>query len=126
MPEPDRYSLRSKLLAATNVQRDTPPWRKRSQREIDDIMDPCRWREPVYAWLWANWEQVAKARMHQNRWNRLHWQQITRIAELDGIKGSRGEPPNANSVRRVWDRVVRDLERQEDLRTTRGRRKAGL
>ena len=26
----------------------------------------------------------------------------------DGVKGSRGEPPNANSVRRVWGRVCRD------------------
>ena len=32
---------------------------------------------------------------------------------LEGILGSRGEPPNANSVRRVWDRVVRDKERRE-------------
>jgi hypothetical protein len=28
----------------------------------------------------------------------------------DGVVGSRGEPPNANSVRRVWARVRQDKE----------------
>jgi hypothetical protein len=29
---------------------------------------------------------------------------------MDGVTGSRGNPPNANSVRRVWDRVCQDKE----------------
>ena len=29
------------------------------------------------------------------------------------VAGAAGEPPNANSVRRVWDRVVRDKEKQD-------------
>ena len=41
------------------------------------------------------------------------------------VNGSRGKPPNANSVRRVWNRVVTYLERRNDMRTTRARRKAG-
>ena len=41
----------------------------------------------------------------------MQWREIARIAELDGVKGSRGEPPNVNSVRRVWDRVVTYPER---------------
>ena len=126
MTEPNRYSLRSKLLEATNVDRAKRRYRKISKAEWDDIFDPCRWREPVFAWLLANWEQVFKARTRLEMSARLEWKDIARIMELDGVKGSRGEPPNANSVRRVWDRVVTYLEREEDLRTTRGRRRAGL
>ena len=126
MTEPNRYSLRSKLLEATNVERAKCRYRKISKAEWDDIFDPCRWREPVFAWLLANWEQVFKARTRLEMSARLEWKDIARIMELDGVKGSRGEPPNANSVRRVWDRVVIYLERDEDLRTTRGRWRAGL
>ena len=52
---PDRISLRSNLLAATLAQRTRPRWRTISKAEWDRIHDPCQWREPVYAWLWANW-----------------------------------------------------------------------
>lgn len=126
MTEPDRLSLRSKLLEATNAERAKNRYRKISKAEWDDIFDPCRWREPVFAWLLANWEQVFKARTRLELSARLKWKDIARIAELDGVKGSRGEPPNANSVRRVWDRVVSYLERQaeRDMRMTRARQKA--
>jgi hypothetical protein len=80
---------------------------------LDRILDPCAWREPVYAWLLANHGKVVRARQHRNGWNRMHWAEIARIMDLDGVKGSRGEPPNANSVRRVWGRVCRDKEERE-------------
>jgi hypothetical protein len=40
-------------------------------------------------------------------WNRMHWDKIARIMVMDGVVGSRGDPANASSVRRVWDRVRR-------------------
>jgi hypothetical protein len=106
----DRISLRSKILAAAVTQRDKPPWPRLSRAELDQISDPCGWREPVYAWLLANHGAVVRARQHRNGWNRMHWAEIARIMDMDGVKGSRGEPPNANSVRRVWARVCRDKE----------------
>ena len=74
------------------------------------LNDPTSGKEPVYTWLWVNFDQVLKAR---TRWDGLRWDAIARVMTEDGILGSRGEPPNANSVRRVWDRVVRDKERRE-------------
>ena len=109
----DRIALQSKLLVSAIAQRDTPPWRKMSKKELAEMFDPCRWREPVYAWLLANHAKVIRARQHRNGWNGLHWQEIARIMELEGIKGSRGDPPNANSVRRVWGRVCDDMEKQK-------------
>jgi hypothetical protein len=61
LPMPDRISLRSKLLEAANAQRDRRPWRRLTRKELDDMFDPCRWREPVYAWLLANHAQVERA-----------------------------------------------------------------
>jgi hypothetical protein len=50
----------------------------------------------------GNYRPVERARQHRNGWNRMHWDEIARIMVLAGVKGSRGDPPNANSVRRVW------------------------
>ena len=110
---PDRIALRSKLLAAAVAERDKPRFRHMSRKEWDKIFDPSRSREAVYAWLLANHAKVIKARQHRNGWNGMQWSEIARIMVLDGILGSRGEPPNANSVRRVWDRVVRDKEKRD-------------
>jgi hypothetical protein len=52
---PDRISLRSKLLEVAKTQRDRPPWRKLTRKELDEMFDPCRRREPVFAWLLANY-----------------------------------------------------------------------
>jgi hypothetical protein len=109
----DRISLQSKLLAAAVAQWDTPPWRRLNRKELDQILDPCAWREPVYAWLLANHAKVVRARQHRNGWNGMHWAEIVRIMEMEGVNGSRGEPPNADSVRRLWGRVCRDKEERE-------------
>ncbi len=102
----------SKLLAAV-AERDKPRFRHMSRKEWDEIFYPCRSRKPVDTWPLANHVKVIKARQHRNGWNGLQWGEIARIMALDGILGSRGEPPNANSVRRVWDRVVREARRAE-------------
>ncbi len=68
----------------------------------------------IYAWLWANFIKVCRARTPRNGSNGLRWDEIAQIMEMDGVVGSRGDPPNANSVRRVWDRVWRDKEREAE------------
>ena len=69
------------------------------------LNDPTSGKEPVYTWLLVNFDQVLKARA---RWDGLRWDAIARVMIEDGILGSRGGPPNANSERRVWDRVLRE------------------
>jgi CelD/BcsL family acetyltransferase involved in cellulose biosynthesis len=83
----DLISLQSKLLAAAVAQRDAPRWRRMSRKELDQILDPCAWHEPVYAWLLANHAEVVRVRQHRNGWNRMHWAEIARIMEVEGVKG---------------------------------------
>lgn len=104
-----RQDLQSKLLANAVAEMNKPefPGSGRGLREF--LSDPCNWREPVYAWLLANLERVLKVRYPKSR-NPMTWCEIARIMELEGVKGSRGDPPNANSVRRVWHRVCADFK----------------
>lgn len=109
----DRIALQFKLLDAAIAQRNQPRWRKLSKRDWEEMFDPCSYREPVYAWLLANHAKVIRARQHRNGWNGLQWCEIARIMVMDNVVGSRGEPPNANSVRRVWTRVCKDKADRE-------------
>lgn len=68
---------------------------------------PFNVREPVFCWLWVNHDEVALLRVGGMRWT---WYGITQAMLEDGVKGSRGEPPNPNSVRRVWGRVCLDVK----------------
>ena len=43
----------------------------------------------------------------------MPWDEIARITVIDVVVGSRGAPPNANSVLRVWDRVCQNKEEQD-------------
>src|ERR1700712_3097704 len=67
---------------------------------------PYNNREAVFCWLWANHAEVMEAR---ERWY-VTWHGIAAIMEKDGIKGGKGDPPTANAVRRVWDRVCLEME----------------
>ena len=97
---------RSKLLRAVVAEINKPHRTTAAERRMfEQMADPSNWREPVYAWLWVNQAEVLDLR---TRWDGLSWKGIVRIMVEDGVKGSRGEPPNANSVRRVWGRVCRD------------------
>ena len=113
----DRTSKRlATLQAELDKQRaGTPRQRRLMAKLLEHLGDyPFNTRDPLFCWLWANHAAVADMRQ---RWDRVGWDGIAQVAGLDGIKGSRGEPPNANSVRRVWTRVCREIE--ED-----GKRKA--
>ena len=106
-----RQDLKSKRLTATlaEAKRSTVS-RAATRRLVAALSDPCNWRKPVYAWFLANHDRVLVA---CTSWNGLSWEAIAYVMTEDGILGSRGDPPNANSVRRVWDRVVRDKEDRE-------------
>lgn len=69
---------------------------------------PFNVREPVFCWLWVNHDEVALLRVGGLRWT---WYGIAKAMQEEGVKGSRGEPPNPNSVRRVWGRVYLDVKR---------------
>jgi hypothetical protein len=75
---------------------------------------PYEVREPVFCWLWANYDQVHQLR-HWRGGNiaRIGWEGIARMMREDGVIGSRGDAPNANSVRRVWARVCREKDERE-------------
>jgi hypothetical protein len=85
---------RSRLFGATPAHTSMAA---HEPRGVGSILDPCAWRVPVYAWLLANHAKVVRARQHRNGWNRMHWAEIARIMEMEGVKGSRGDMPNANS-----------------------------
>ena len=70
---------------------------------------PFDQHESVFCWLWVNHDEVAELR--SNIFGRT-WHGIAMIMQKEGVKGSRGEPPNANSVRRVWGRVCLDIEKR--------------
>ena len=106
-----RPDLKSKRLTATLAEARKPIGsRAATRRLVAALSDPCNWRKPVYAWLLANHDRVLVAR---TSWDGLSWEAIAQVMTEDGILGSRGELPNANSVRRVWDRVVRDKEKRD-------------
>jgi hypothetical protein len=66
---------------------------------------PIERRQPVFCWLWANHHEVTELRRKMF----LGWQQIADIMRNDGVVGSRGAPPNANAVRRVFGRVCLEI-----------------
>jgi hypothetical protein len=115
---------------------DPPPMRNRKSKLLRDViadMDqvlekakarkfvlrgpvyPFNCREAVFCWLWANHAEVTNLR---TRWDYITWKGIAMIMQEDGVKGWKGEPPNANSVRRVWGRVCREVEEREAWEAT--------
>ena len=107
----NRQDLKSKRLTAILAEARRPIGsRAATRRLVVALSDPCNWRKPVYAWLLANHDRVLVAR---TSWNGLGWEEIADVMTEDGILGSHGAPPNANSVRRVWGRVVRDKEKRD-------------
>ncbi len=67
--------------------------------------------------VWANQAEVAELR---SRLDGPTWEGIALIMRDDGVVGSRGQPPTANAVRRVWGRVRREIEAREARKAERG------
>jgi hypothetical protein len=61
----------------------------------------------VYRWLRARYEELARELQERAP----GWKAIAARIAADGIRGVRGGEPNAESVRRVWQRVCRDVEK---------------
>jgi hypothetical protein len=102
-----RVMKKSKLLADIIKDLDKPPFDKATNRKLLAAFAAAVRHEPVYEWLLANHAEVERLRTRRDRL-RLQWETIALIMAEDGVIGSRGAPPNANSVRRVWKRVSRD------------------
>ncbi len=85
------------------------PWTSsRPRTKPAPFADLFNRRQPVFCWLWANHREVTEQR---RRLDGLTWEGIAKIMEKDGRVGSHGKPPNGHSVRRVWDRVCKEVER---------------
>ena len=110
---------KSQLLAQVIKDAEKPPFDEATSKALLAVFE-AGLHEPVYAWLMANHAEVERMR---NRRDRVHmgWEAIAQIITEDGVLGSRGAPPNANAVRRVWKRVCRDKAARE----ARGAAKAG-
>jgi hypothetical protein len=106
---PDRRSKVLKALAADIERADRPSAADKAIFAKLSAQYPHLTREPVFCWLWDNHEQVDELR----NWRgtglaRVGWDELAKIMAEDGVVGSRGLPPNGNSVRRVWARVQRN------------------
>ena len=80
----------------------------------------------IYRWLRENFDRVEPEIVHLKR----SWESIASDIGADGVKGGRGKEPYANSVRRIWPRVCRDVavarEREaEERRSEKPRPKSG-
>jgi hypothetical protein len=60
----------------------------------------------IYRWLRENYERVK----HETANLQRTWESIAADIASDGVKGMRGRAPYAESVRRIWPRVCRDVE----------------
>jgi hypothetical protein len=109
----DRRSKRLRAFVADLERAER--WTKADAAFFDRLREeyPYGVREPVFCWLWVNYDQVHQVRYWQGgRVARIGWEGIAQMMRDDGVVGSRGEPPNANSVRRVWARVCQDKEKR--------------
>jgi hypothetical protein len=69
-------------------------------------------RSDVYRWLRKNFTKVSQGMAeHQPSWDVVAVQMAR-----EAVMGARGKPPNGHSVRRVWQRVRRDVEEEEAAR----------
>lgn len=109
---------KSKLLAgyvaeARKADRESERFSRRDRAWVNSILAryPFDCREPVFCWLWVNHDEVAEIR---SAFLGRTWHGIAMIMQKEGVKGSRGEPPNANSVRRVWGRVCADIRERAE------------
>ena len=62
-----------------------------------------RGRSSLYAWLWDHFDQLS-----QDRHGRADWIAATKQLAALGLTGKGGMPLKPDSVRKVWERVVRN------------------
>ena len=67
-----------------------------------------RGRSDLYRWLRANYKRLAP-RLAQDQ---VSWGVLAQEIAAAGLKNRKGAPPSADSVRRIWGTVCRDLARE--------------
>jgi hypothetical protein len=78
-----------------------------------------RGRSDLYRWLRANFKRLAP-RLEQDQ---ISWGVLAREIADAGLKNRKGAPPSADSVRRIWGTVCRDLAREAAAKAQRRTRK---
>jgi len=78
-----------------------------------------RGRSDLYRWLRANYKRLAP-RVEQDE---IPWGVLAREIAAAGLKNRKGAPPSADSVRRIWRTVCRDLAREAAAKAQRHTRK---
>src|SRR5271165_2251872 len=68
-----------------------------------------RGRGQIYSWLRAHHEAVAERLASQE----ATWPSLAAEMTTHGVTGRRGNPPSANAVLKVWQRVCGDLRKAE-------------
>ena len=75
-------------------------------------------RSDLYRWLRANYKRLA-LRLEQDQ---ISWGVLAREIAAAGLKNKKGAPPSADSVRRIWRTVCRDLAREAAAKAQRPHR----
>src|SRR6516162_10088525 len=78
-----------------------------------------RGRSDLYRWLRANYKRLAP-RLAQDQ---VSWGVLAQEIAAAGLKNRKGAPPSADSVRRIWGTVCRDLAREAAAKAQRRTRK---
>jgi hypothetical protein len=71
-------------------------------------------RSAVYRWLRKNFDEVSRSLAVF----RPSWDVVAAQIHREGVIGARGKPPNGRSVRRVWQRVSRDVAKDKAAEAT--------
>lgn len=75
---------------------------------------PFKGRGQIYKWL-RKWHRHLVDAFEETE---AGWAVVVNDMILDGVIGSRGEPPNPKSAAKVWSRVCRDVAAAERKRLT--------
>jgi hypothetical protein len=78
-----------------------------------------RGRSDLYRWLRASYKRLAP-RLAQDQ---VSWGVLAQEIAAAGLKNRKGAPPSADSVRRIWGTVCRDLAREAAVKAQRRTRK---
>jgi hypothetical protein len=70
-------------------------------------------RSPLYRWLHAHHAEITA---HMATQARPAWEALAQTARDTGQLDSNGNPPNRHSIRKAWQTLERDLNRQPTIR----------
>ena len=90
-------------------------------RPLSDLVAAVRSRPPLrrsalYRWLHSHRRVIAKTLVQENP----SWIVVAESVAAAGVTNTKGQPPSADSVRRVWMCVLKDTAAAETARAKRG------